>query len=124
MEKGKGINMQVNNRYQPSFKAVSYTPNALKAMSKRMPAGKFLKVQSDFIEKYKDSAFDISVCTTSDESIRLAAKIKKVTQNGDKPSFYEYIEETIFSSTFRSPEKFIEKLAEYVNKKETVLLGK
>ena len=117
--------MQINNSTNQSFKALSFTPRALNAISKRVSAGKFISIQENLGRKYKTSPLDIVVDTTGEGSLRLATKIKQneSTKNIKKIA-PEYFEETIFSSIFNRYEKYIEKLCEIIDQQEILLLGK
>ena len=71
----------------------------------------YAKLERDFYEKYKDSQFSI-VVGTAEQNKRLDAAISFNTnqQEKDKGTFFRYIEEGLFSSIFRSPKKFFEKI--------------
>lgn len=116
--------MQVSNDYQPSFKAASFTPRALNAMSKRMPSGTFIQIQEKLDRMYKTSPLDIVIDTTMAESQRLCAKIKQNKLNLSKQILPQYFEESIISSIFCKPEKYFEKLCKEIDKQEIILLGK
>ena len=117
--------MQVTNSTNLNFKALSFTPNALAAMSHRMPSGRFISVQESLIKKYKTSPLDIVIDTTSDESIRLCAKIMQIDPvSGKLKTITRYFEESVFSSVFNRSEKFIEKLCKTIDKQEQLVLGK
>jgi hypothetical protein len=116
--------MQITNNSNQSFKALSFTPKALKSLSERMPAGKFMSEQERLVNMYKDSPLDIVVDTTSQESIRLCAKIRQSSSNKIKKMIPQYIEEDVFSSIFNRTESFFKKLCEKIDRREVLLTGK
>jgi hypothetical protein len=117
--------MQVNDSTSPSFKALTFKPKALGALSKRMPSGRFISIQEKLAKKYEASPFDIVIDTVSAESSRLCAKIKQSlsAETGAKIQ-PKYVEETILSSVFNRSEKFLEKLCKIIDQKEFSILGK
>ena len=116
--------MQVTNCSNQNFKGLSFSPNALKSMSERIPAGKFISVQESLSKKYKNSPLDIVIDTTTQESIRLCAKIKQNTLNKIRKMIIPYIEEDCFSCIFCNPEKFFSKLCKKLDIDEKIILSK
>lgn len=114
--------MQASNN-QPNFRAVRFTPQALKAISERMPSGKFIKLQEDFTKMYKKFPLDIKIDTTGKDSIRLTAKIDENNVKNPCEQISEFIEESVFSSIFRSPLRFFEKISKIIDEKEVQILS-
>ena len=115
--------MQINSN-EPSFRAAQFTPRALTALSKRLPSGKFDVVKDRFIKMYENSPLDVVVDTVAQEAIRLNATIKEINPKNYHNMGRDYLEEGIFSSTFRSPEKFLKKLCEKIDTMEVNISGK
>ena len=118
------IYMQVTNSTNLNFKAVTFTPRALAAMSQKLSSGKFVFIQKDMLTKYKKSPLDIVIDTISDESIRLCATFKPKKSVSNVRMTRTYQEETIFSSIFNRSEKFFKKLCKTINEQEQLILGK
>ena len=118
------IYMQVTNSTNLNFKAVTFTPRALAAMSQKLSSGKFVFIQKDMLTKYKKSPLDIVIDTISDESIRLCATFKPKNSVSNVRMTRTYQEETIFSSIFNRSEKFFKKLCKTINEQEQLILGK
>ena len=118
------IYMQVTNSTNLNFKAVTFTPRALAAMSQKLSSGKFVFIQKDMLTKYKQSPLDIVIDTISDESIRLCATFKPKNSVSNVRMTRTYQEETIFSSIFNRSEKFFKKLCKTINEQEQLILGK
>ncbi len=105
--------MQIQKNNQLNFKSLSFTPNALNALSKRLPSGQFMQVQEKYIKKYEKSPFEIVIDTQTGGSQRLIAKIKELKNIKGVLKIWSIVDifkENSFSSMFRSPEKFLEKL--------------
>ena len=115
--------MQINSN-EPSFRAAQFTPRALTALSKRLPSGKFDIVKDQFIKMYEKSPLEIVVDTVAQEAIRFNARINEINPKNYLGIGRDYVEESIFSSTFRSPEKFLKKLCEKIDTMEVSLSGK
>ncbi len=97
--------MKIDTNYHPNFKAGRMTYAAELACRQRMKSSqKVQALKEKFINKYKDSEFDVELETTAVESIRLCATVRKAGK------FKRYIEETVFSSIFKKPDKFVEKV--------------
>lgn len=114
--------MQINTS-QTSFKSIQYTPRALEAMSKRMPSSQFIHMQERLNKMYKESPLDIIIYTTGAKSHRLCANIKQQSFNNLKKIKPQYIKESILSSIFSKPEKFLDKLCKEIDKNEVYILG-
>lgn len=103
--------MQITNNNGTSFKAAYIEKCAKLIAQKRMFNSNYAKLEKEFLEKYKDSEFTITVGAAEKEK-RLDAIISYNINGKDKNrgTFFRYLEEGIFSSLFRSPKKFFSKI--------------
>ena len=108
--------MKVEN--QLSFKSARFTKAADIAMSKRLASGEFIAARTDFLRKYDNSAFDITVSTVKENSKRLTAQVdyegKQVMSD----------EEGCLTKFFCTPAFFLDKLSEKIDSLETKMFGK
>ena len=116
--------MQVNNSTNLNFRAVTFTPRALAAMSQKLSSGKFISIQKEMADKYKKSPLDIVIDTLSDNSIRLCATFKQKKPVSNLKMTKEYQEETICCSIFNLSEKFFKKLCKTLDEQERSVLDK
>lgn len=115
--------MQVNNNYQFGFRAAQFTPRALRALSERVPSGQFDIVKDRFLKMYEKSPLAIVVDTVTEDAVRLSARIEEIKPANKYSAERDYVEESIFSSTFCNPKKFLKKLCENIDKKEIKISG-
>ena len=106
------------NKCGPSFGTLRIKPNALNAMSKRMPAGQFCEVSDRIVNMYEKSPFGILFYTKSDKRRALNAI---VTFEND---ILIQKEEPIIESFFKNPCKFIESVCDEIDYQEVLLFGK
>ena len=101
--------MQVtNNNYQPNFGAIIPTDAAKKAIRNRLSAKKAEALLAELPNMCPDFRVDLS--TTSFECNRLDVMIRDAAGR-----FRRYDEESILSSIFRSPKRYIEKVVKIIN---------
>ena len=101
--------MQVNNNYQPSFRAINPTKAAEMAIRTRTSAKKAEALLKELPKMCPE--FDVELSTLGFESYALDAMIRDTEGN-----FKRYVDESIFSSLFLNPKRFINKVAEIVEK--------
>ena len=104
--------MKISNNYQPSFQAGYMTKDAAELLAHRMKSGEFIAAQEKFFNTFKDSKINVTLGTISDGGDRFNAILSYNTDKKEpiKDVFFKYIEETLFSSIFKSPEKFLNKV--------------
>ena len=105
--------MKIEN--QPSFKSVTLTKTAERAMSKRLASGEFISTCNNFVQQHKNSKLDIIVSTFNEKSDRLIAFIK---HNGRQ---INYMEESKITRFLYTPVHFLEKISEQAKALESIL---
>ncbi len=102
--------MQVNNNYQPTFRAGKITNSGLKVLSNRLPSGQFQKFVDRFVQRHKGSDYQITLGAGVNIKNRLDAMIDYGNKN------FRYIEEGILSSLLTSPKRFMNKINRQIDK--------
>ncbi len=102
--------MQVNNNYQPNFRAGKITTGGQIVLSKRLPSGQFQKFVDRFVQRHKGSDYQITLGAGVGMKNRLDAMI----DYGDKN--FRYLEEGVLSTLFASPKLFMKYINRQIDK--------
>ena len=102
--------MQINNNYQPNFRAGKIDNYGLKALGKRLKGEQINKFVDRFKSRHQGSEYKITLGSVPQQEGRLDAMITYGKKH------FRYLEESILSSCIFNPKNFMKKINKQIEK--------